>query len=173
MSEGLIEAQGRLCAEAPGHRRAGHGRELPNPLNTKAMHGIKGRLIEPKSVHRQTCHSIDSPARRHDWPAAIAGDRPGGSRRISHGRTSRYLMGAQAACQIMDDIQFASEEVVCPGNVDPDSIWRIRRHHGRIAQAPQRKAGQSGPIVILGCVADVETGNERLGMSDGLAWPQT
>jgi len=127
MSEGLIEAQSSLSAEAPGHRRAGHGRELPDPLNPKSAHGIQRLLIQAKSLHRKTRHCISGPARRDNRLPAIAGDSPSRSRRIGDGGASSNALRGQSLHKVSDDICLASEKMVGARNIDPNPVGRVRR----------------------------------------------
>ena len=85
------------------------------------------------------------PSGRDDTARSVANDGPGGSRDVSDRRLRGDALSRQSAGQIREELLFAAEEMRYPGNIDPESLGRVERHHGRIADRPARQAPATRP----------------------------
>lgn len=108
-----------------------------------------------------------------DTARSVANDGPGGSRDVSDRRLRGNALSRQSAGQIREELLFAAEEMRYPGNIDPESLGRVERHHGRIADRPARQLPQRGLVLVRHRLNNMQIRNECLRLRERHANMQT
>ena len=150
MAEGLIEPQGDILPETPGHRRTRHGRQLADALDPETVERVEGRQGESASASTgRIATVIDRPARRDDPVVAITRHRPGRPGAIGDSGSRRDALGAQARERGRRSmLSSPPREMRRAGNVDPDAVGRIGGDDRRIAKAPQSQPHEARRVLL-------------------------
>ena len=169
VAHGLIEPQGRVLAEAPDHRRAGHGGELADPLDAETMEGAQGIGREPQGPDRQGRDGIDGPTRRNDAAWAVARHGPGGAGGVGHRGDGGDALPIETPREVPEQLLLAAEEMRDARDVDPEAVGRIGCHHRRVADGPARQLAQSRLVLTGGRLEDMQLRRQGLRLGQGHA----
>ena len=152
MPQRLVEPAQELRLEARGKGRARLVHHLADAAQAQPAHEEQGFLAEAERGERQGLQGRPLVARGNDGavPRAVAGNRPGGPRRIGDRRAREEPEGAQAGGEIGQQPLLPAEQMRAARDVEEQPVGAARlvprRRDGRIAQAPERQPAQGGGI---------------------------
>lgn len=160
LAERLIQPLVELTPETLGQWRARGGNQLLDPFETHATKLVGDAGLDAQRRDRKNGKSLPGRPWVNDVRSAgrnEACNRVGAASRICHGNLTGRSGRHHPAENVLEQRNFALEQMGATGHVQPDAVGGIRRDYGSVALAcPQGETAQPIQITFRICIHNLK-----------------